>query len=453
MKSLYIFCMYFLFTVALANQFLPIPASFYVAASSIGLILFLVSTLWLNRGFMQIASIAALAAGHGLLFMYGLGFEQWHDSLTKGIVLPLLFVVIPLIAVPISHGGYLESMGHFVSQHRNRIGPVFVALTLINLALTVTLNIAAIIIYQRLLDPLDLPKRYLARLHMAVYGSYMMFSPYDPAVNMVLLYQGVPYARYLLPALMLVAAVIGINVLLVTGDRKLVADIKKRLPPVSGRHSLRKLWELVGHVVILISLAFLGTFLFPDIPTIFIVTGIIVVYSIFWTARIRAFGALKRELAHYNKNFDDYMQFLPFLIALSFFGSVVSHTPIREGLAILFVHLNEFPPYLIAMSFMVLVAVLSLCGIHMLIPVTTLALTVSPDQIGLTPEAFVALLLASWVSGMVASPFIPFTVIASSATQAKVTTFAYKWGITMLIPWLAAAPAVIIAINYLTAMM
>lgn len=442
--------MYFLFVTVLANQFLPIPDTLYIIASALGLILFLVSTLWINRGFMQIASITALVVGHVLIFGYGLGFEAWHTSLTKGIVLPLLFVVIPLIAVPINNGGYLESMEHFVTQRRNRISQVFITLTLINLALTVTLNIASIIIYQRLLNPLNLPKRYLARLHMAVYGSYMMFSPYDPAINMILLYQNVPYAHYFFPALMLVAAIIGVNLMLILADRKLIADIKKQLPRNSGQHSVRKLWELVAHVGVLISLAFIGSLLLSHIPTIFIVAGIIVIYSIIWIAQIQAFDALKMELRKYNKNFDDYIQFLPFLISLSFFGSVVSLTPMRESLGILFVYLNELSPYFIALSFMLLVTMLSLCGIHMMIPVTTLALTVSPASLSLSPEAFIALLLASWVAGMVVSPFIPFTVVASSATQIKVTTFAYRWGLTMLIPWLIVAPAVIVAINYFT---
>ena len=160
--------MYFLFATVLANQFLPIPEILYVIASSAGLILFLLSTLWCNRGFMQIASIAALVLGHGLLWGYGLGFEAWHASLTKGIVMPLLFVVIPLIAVPINSGGYLESMEHFVAERRRRIGLVFLTLAVINLALAIALNIASIIIFQRLLDPLNMPRKYLARLYMAV---------------------------------------------------------------------------------------------------------------------------------------------------------------------------------------------------------------------------------------------------------------------------------------------
>jgi hypothetical protein len=450
MKSLYIFTMYFLFVTVVVNQFLPVPEIVYIVASSTGLILFLLSTLWRNRGFMQIASIVALVIGHGLLFGYDLGFKEWHTSLTKGIFLPMLFVVIPLIAVPINNGGYFESIEHFVTDRRHRIGQVYLTLAVINLALAVALNIASIIIFQRLLDPLNMPRKFLARLYMAVYGSYMVFSPYDPALNMILLYQGVSYSDYFLPGLALVIAIMGIGVFLVRIDRRLLVELDRRLPPASGTHSIRKLVELMAHVLMLIMLAFLGSLFIPETPTILIVAGIIVLYSLVWTTLVGAFDALKTELQRYSKNFDNYVQFLPFLIALSFFGSAVSLTPINEHIDKILVYLLYLPPYFMLLSFMLLVAVLSLCGIHMIIPVTTLALTMTPASINLTPEAFISLLMSSWVSGMIISPLIPFTVIASSTIRAKATTFAYRWGPTMLIPWVIVAPGVIIGINYLT---
>lgn len=450
MKSLYIFCMYFLFATVVLHQFLPVPEILYVFSSSVGLILFLLATLWRNRGFMQIASIAALVLGHALLIGYGLGFDAWHVSLTKGIVVPLLFVVIPLIAVPINNGGYLESLENFVVEHRNHVGLVFLTLAMVNLALAIALNVASIIIFQRLLDPLDMPRKYLARLYMTVYGAYMVFSPYDPVINMFLFYQGVPYAEYFPAGLMLVATIMCIGVFLVRMDRSMLKELDKRLPQASGTHSTRKLGELMAHVLILIFLAFLGSHLLPDTPTVFIVAGIIVVYSLIWTALLGVSADLQKELGRYNDNFEDYVQFLPFLIALSFFGSAVSMTPVSAHIGEFLAYLSLMPPYFIGLSIMTLVAVLSSCGIHMMIPISTLALTVIPGSIGLTPVAFVGLLLASWVSGMIISPLIPFTVITGATIKVKPTIVAYRWAPAMLISWLVVAPAVILAINYLT---
>ncbi len=451
MKSLYVFCMYFLFTIVLVNQFLPIPSQLYTIASTIGLILFLFATLWINRGFMKVASLTALILGHFLVFKYHLGFEDWHTSFTKGIFMPLLFVVIPLVSVPISNGGYLESLEYFVAKRRNRPGRVFLGLSLIHLALTVALNIASIIVFQRLLDPLNLPKKYLARLHIGVYSSNMMFSPYDPVLNMILLYMNISYAEYFLPALILVIAIIALCLLFVLKDKKLLHELSKCLPEFSDPQPLGKLIELMVHVLILITLAFVGSLLMPDTPTLFIVASIIVFYSLIWVFLIDAYGDLKKELIRYNKNFDDYVQFLPFLIALSFFGSVVSLTPLRDYIGGYLLHLTGFPLYFVGMGFMIFVSGLSLCGIHMIIPVTTLALTVSPDSLNLTPVAFLSLLMVSWVGGMIVSPFIPFTAVASSAMRVKATTLAYRWGMSQLLPWILIGPILVIAINYLTA--
>lgn len=399
---------------------------------------------------MKVASLVALVLGHLLVFQYHLGFEEWHTSFTKGIFMPILFVVIPLISVPINNGGYLESMEHFVAKRRNRHGQVFLSLSFIHLALTVALNIASIIVFQRLLDPLNLPKEYLARLHIGVYSSNMMFSPYDPVLNMMLLYMNISYAEYFLPALILVVAIVVLCLLFVLKDKKLLHELSNCLPEFSDPQPLGKLIELLMHVLILILLAFVGSLLMPNIPTLFIVAGIIVLYSIIWVFLVGAFGELKKELTRYNKNFDDYIQFLPFLIALSFFGSVVSLTPLRDHIGGFLVYLNGFPLYFIGMTFMIFVTGLSLCGIHMIIPVTTLALTVSPEMLNLTPVAFLSLLMVSWVGGMIVSPFIPFTAVASSAMRVKATTLAYRWGLGQLLPWIIIAPVLVIVINYLT---
>ena len=79
--------------------------------------------------------------------------------------------------------------------------------------------------------------------------------------------------------------------------------------------------------------------------------GIIVVYSLAWTTLVNAFGAMKVELQRYSDNFERYEQFLPFLIALSFFGSAVSLTPISEHINMILVHLVFLPPYFVLLSF------------------------------------------------------------------------------------------------------
>jgi len=51
---------------------------------------------------------------------------------------------------------------------------------------------------------------------------------------------------------------------------------------------------------------------------------------------------------------------------------------------------------------------------------------------------------------MIISPLIPFTVIIGATIKVKPTIVAYRWAPAMLISWLIVAPAVILAINYLT---
>lgn len=451
MKNLYYLCMYGLFALVFSNEFIPLDASLFQAAATGGILVFLAATLSMTRGFQLYVSLLSLAAGHLILFSYGLGYDVWSRSLTKGIGMPVLFVVIPLIAFPIRYGDYLDAIGRFVARRAGRPGRLFAFLTFLHLAFTVALNIGSIPTMQKLLGGTGLSRRYLAKLYTTGYASYMVFSPYDPVVNMVLLLTGIGYSSYVLGGGLMVGLILLTSTLFLRFDGAL-DDYR---PAASGSDdraasgSDRKVYELLGHVIALILLAFAGERLLPFSSVLYGIVVIIIAYSVFWGGLLGVLGRYRDELRSYSRNLDGFRNFLPFLLSATFLGSVFSHTPIRDAIAANLAVLNALPLYFVIMLMILLTMLLALCGVHMLITITALAFTVSPEVLGLSAPAFALTLLTCWFIAMCISPLVPFAVVVADTVGEKPLNVTFRHNLKFSLTMLFTAPLLILAVNML----
>lgn len=450
MKNIYFTSMYFLFVVIFINELFSVNQNLYILLTSIGILLFLISSLSLTRGFQLYVSLISLAVGHMIFLGYNLDFAAWHGSLTKGIGMPVLFVAIPLITFPIKYGNYLQAVEGYVASKREKPIFLFSILTIIHLFLSIVLNVASVTTLQKLLDKIELPKKYLARLYATGYSSYMVFSPYDGVVNMVLIFTATRYSDYFLGSLSMVILIISAASVFLKTDKKLLQDLQCSLASLEDRQVDKKVYELLLHIMVLIFLAFLGDRYIPFSNQLYTIAVIIIFYSTLWGFLLKALNKYKEELKGYSENLLGCKSFLPFLISAGFLGSMVSYTPLKDGIGNLLLALDSLPLFFIIQLFMVFTMFLSLCGINMMITVTTLAFTVTPAVIGLSNEAFALTLLTCWYMAMSISPFVPFAVIVADSIGDKPVNVTFKYNLRFSLVMLLLAPMVILLFNYFT---
>ncbi|MDA8228225.1 MAG: hypothetical protein M0T74_11125 [Desulfitobacterium hafniense] len=449
-KTVYYFSMYFLFASVFLNEIFNLDRSRYTISTSFGVLLFLVSSLTLIRGFQLYVSLISLAIGHLIFLNYNLGYDIWYSSITKSIGMPILFVVIPLITFPIKHGQYLEAVESFLGAKREKPIFLFIILAIIHLFLTITLNIASIPTMQNILDKIKLPHKFLSRLYTTGYSSYMVFSPYDGVVNMVLIFTSVRYSEYFFSGLSMVLVITIISAGLLKTDLNQMRDLNHSLSILKENVVNKRVYELLFHILMLIGIAFLGDKLLHFSNPLYGIAIIIVVYSIFWGFLLKKLSNFKEELADYSKNLLNYKGFLPFLISASFLGSMVSYTPLKDNIGGVLLSFNSLPSYFIIQFFILLTMSLSLCGVNMMISVTTLALTISPDILGLSNIAFALTLLTSWFMAMSISPFVPFAVVVAESIKDKPLNVTLKNNLKFCFLMLFVAPIVILLINSFT---
>lgn len=450
MKSIYYFCMYFMFILVFLNEIVSLPDKVFIFLSSIGLLVLLLSSIYMIRGFQFYVSLLSLIVGHILLFSYDLSFEIWYQSLVKNLGIPILFLVIPLISFPIKHGKYLPSIEAFIATKRKKPSFLFALLSIFHLSLTIPLNIGSIPIQQKLVEKIQLPKKFLVRMYTAGYSSYMVFSPYDPVVNMVLLWTGISFFDYFFSGFIMVIIIIVVSSLLVKFDQRLLKDLSTRISEIQSTNTIKKAYELLAHIAALIVLAFLGVRFIPFSNQLYIIAVMIIGYALFWGAQLKELNNFKKEIHKYNNHILAYKTIIPFLISSSFLASIVSYSPLKEYMGNIFVYLNQYPLYLIILLLILTTAILSLVGVHMMITIPALALTVAPDVIGLGSPAYALTLLTCWYIAMSISPFVPFAVVVGETIGEKPTHVTFKDNLFFTLLMLFVAPIIIVMIHYLT---
>lgn len=445
MTRLYFFSMYYLCAVALLHEAGGLKPPAYVWLSTAGMALFLLASLSIACGFQRYVAIFSLFLGQLLFFLYHMDFSTWHAALTRAMAMPVLFTVIPLLTLPVQHGGYLPAMQSYLAGRWQKPLRLFWLLSGLHLWLTIALNIASLPTMQNLLGESRLPRRFLIRLYTTGYASSMVFSPYDGMVNMVLLLTGVRYAAYFPAAAGMMLLIMLIGALLFRREGGLPAPATEATPPCP--RAGRRVGELVLHIGALIGLVFVGDRLMHLSNQLYVISLLIVCYSLFWLGLLQKWPVLARELPVYHSRLLGSKNFLPLIIAAAFLGTILAATPLKGLLEQLLPALQTLPLYNVIQLMILLTIALSLCGINMTVPVTALALTVDPATLGLTPPAFALSLLCCWYIAMSISPFVPFAAVLAETVAATPRQVSWQQNRRFALLMFFLAPAYIVLAN------
>lgn len=429
--------------------------------------LFVIVALLPVRGYVLAVSTLCLTAAGALALAYRVPFLSALDAFNKSAGIIAFLAVVPAIALPIRHGGYIDAMEAYIggvggrdSGGRLRRMADFLTLAAMELLMAIALNIGSIPTMQRLIGGSRLPKRYLSLVYSAGYSANMVLSPFDGLVNALILTAGTTYSGYLYKGLAMGAAIFAGGCAILLLDKRLA----KELMPNAGSGSVsgldnagapgdkaeriaapgRRILELAAHIAIMIALSAAAIGLLkPDNPSV--ATALVL---LLWTAVwIRALGipwaTLKACGGEYLSALAGFRAFLPFLISAGLLGAMVAYTPFKDAVGSLLASMDGLPRYFTLQAIILATAALSLVGVHMMITVAAIAAALSPGALGISNPGFALLLLSSWFIAMNLSPFVPFSAIVGEAIGEAPMRVALRYNAKMAALMALVAPFII----------
>ncbi|MFZ5944328.1 MAG: hypothetical protein ACOYVD_09475 [Bacillota bacterium] len=396
------------------------------------LLVVVISTcLVLAKGIPFYMSLTTLTLGHILLFKYQMGYQIWLEGITKNLPLAIIFVMVPILSIPLRLGGYLQAVSGFVGNFINKTGILFSALSSAVYGLSSITNLGAIRIVHTLLEDVKFPPRFLGRAYCVGFASVITWSPYFASVNLVLYYTGVDFSRFFIFGFMLGILYILLGNLIFFTDKTLQLEVQESIKkvPFSKYHN-RKILQLFFNLIALFAVVVIGEKFFNFSSMMFLVSFLAVVYAAVWSLFLKEFRLFARQLKGYYQGMIEVKNELVFFISVGFFGVVLANTPLQKIIENIFRGVSDYSTFILVEFILIVIALLSIVGIHHIITITTLGLTIKASMLGMTDISYSLTLIAAYGLSMVLSPFAPFNIITGGLTKEPSFIVSLKWNLT-----------------------
>ncbi|WP_188206757.1 hypothetical protein [Alkalibacillus aidingensis] len=420
------------------HQLIPILVSFFAMIAIISFIPYLKKVPLILISSLLVLSLIFFIQGDGLWGMF--------IGLNTNVSVLAIFIFVPLISIPIKEGNYLTYMETVFNHYIKTSQQLYTYLTSALMGIGSVMNLGTVPIMYQLTDTKSYQSYRLVRTRALGRGFAMafMWSPYFISVALIISYFDVTWIQ-LFP-IGISMAVIGIFLGTLMEKKhdepiQIHADENDTIVPIE--QAKRKLIELL--LIIMVMTAVIMVIEFQvDLSVLTIIPIIAIVFSVIWSLFYQSVKQFGKSLLNFTQERLPAMgNELSLFIAAGAFGSAILDAGASDWI-IYFIDLLGISHVLILIPLILIVVnVLSFLGIHPIITMTALGITLSTSPLFADDHLLLSFgLLASWMVSVISSPFSGLNLLMSGLTQSNPIAIGPKnnlifaltlWGISYLV--------------------
>jgi hypothetical protein len=402
------------------GEFILLSATFFA---------FAVSLPFMNR-LPQILSITMLALGHILYLIFGADHGYWIDALFLNIPFVSLFVFVPFLSIPLRTGGYVEFIASCMHKFADRPVLMHSIVATSTFIITSFMNIGSVRIMNELFeDSYKENREHLVKAVMQGFSLSAMFSPYIAGVAVVLYLLKVPLLSFLVCGVILVFLGLSLSIGITYFENYFRSKPNgKNHIPVTLAASIVKNERISYRKGIELLVAFIGLFTsflllekILHIHLVYIVSLIALFFPLVWVVVLKKTKALPAQFNHYRKNV------LPnvhnesiMIISASFFAKMAQLSPLPHYLSESITFVAGHSLLLALLAILLSILLLSLLGVHQILPITIYATSFSPAEMEITPVLLASVLAIGWAIGGLIAPVSSLNIVSGNL-------FGFNW--------------------------
>jgi C4-dicarboxylate transporter, DcuC family len=367
-----------------------------------------------------------------LIFLYSHApLGVWKQAMLENLYIVVLFTMVPLLGIPIQHGGYTKALEGFFKRYVNMNSRFYFFVSFLSAFIGVLVNLAVVPLVYEICraSPRSSNKKLLSSAISRGFTTCAIWAPTTAAVALIIDLTGTPWPVFFPFGILfgIIAGVVGYTMTSIEGKR-VGESFNFRDEEVAGDFNLPKVIELCVFGIILIAgVAIIS--LMTGISTIIIVSIASLIYPVIWLGLIRRLPILVREFKA-----DYFKRKLPTLkneIVL-FVGAGLLADSINYS------HLGDYVPKLLSLLVgqnillltVVIIAInliLSAIGVHPIITVTIIGGTVQAAAYGVTPTYIALVLSVCWAMGISISPSAANVIALSGIVEESPIKVGLRW--------------------------
>jgi C4-dicarboxylate transporter, DcuC family len=378
------------------------------------------------KGISRVSTFLLVVIGTIISFYSKTDLNTYFSAYAANASLITLFILVPLLSIPIRLGGYLESIYFLYIRYLSNKNQLYFISTTLTYILSIILNIGAVFIVYNLINVNKHPslKPTVVRALLRGYPLCIYWSPYFVSVGLITSYFNVSWGQIFIVGLLLSVVNLFIGYSLEKERNNLDENTNIEIQSVDNgvqqekQKSVKKVRELLL-IGTMITIAILVLERLTPYNVISLVSLSALTVFILWTTYLRKVKRLGEELKKYiSLELPQMKNEMALFISAGFFGHVIFLSGVSDQIIWFFQSTQLDQALQLSLFLFVAVIILSIIGIHPFVSVTTLSISLSSTEIIAGSEWFYALvLLSAWPITTAISPFSGLVLLMSSITS------------------------------------
>lgn len=396
------------------------------------------------RGSTLIISLFLLSTAVVLMLFYQVPGQEWIASIRINLTLVAIFLVVPLLGIPVKTGGYIEALKMVLRKKMNQPYFFYLGTKLLTHVLGVVLNIGAVSIVSKLTEASNIRSpRLVANAINRGFVTTIFWSPYFSAMALILSQLPISWSSIVLYSVGLSIISLFLSLLL---DRSFIkANIQSTKEVLAYdeeemKAAKKKVAELFFYLFIITG-AVLGLEFMMSSSIVLMICLVSLIFPLLWCV-------LKGKGTEYAQEFKGHLfsgiprmkkEIVLFLIA-GFFSGAFVHSDM-SGILVGFIQ-QVFGSFHMGTAFFLsgIVFLASLVGIHPIVPITIYVTSINPALIGFSPEYFAVLLLASWGVSNTVAPATAVNNLLANLLKVDLMEVSIRWNVKYVLIMLLIIP-------------
>lgn len=425
----------------LANVLLKIPLLDDV--SLILTVIVVAMSFAASTGSSRVIGAVLFCAGASVLLVSRAPLDVWAQALRENSYLIVMFIMVPLLGIPVQHGGYGESLREVFARHADTAGRYYLLVSGMSAIVGALISIAAVPLAYEVsrTSRHSEDKRLFGSALTRGFVTCMIWAPTSATIALVIQLTGVDWME-LFPfaiACAVIAEAIGFLMTLARGRAAGGATVAAREPACD--FSAAKIVELGAFAVLLVA-SILVVSQAGGLSIIVVVAMASLVFPIAWMAAIRRLPAYARAFRgdYFHKKLPQLKNQVVLFAGAGLFAHSIGYSHLGDAIAQALLFLTGQNALLLTATIVALVLATSALGVHPIVVVTVVGGAVGASTCGVTPIYLALVLSMSWAMGNAICPASANVIAVSDMVGRSPVKVGLRWNG----PYVLAATAVLV---------
>jgi len=365
-----------------------------------------------------------------LFLYYHAPLSVWQQAFQENIYLIVMFTLVPLLGIPIQHGGYFEALQGVFRRYVYNKSRFYLFVSFISAFVGVLVNLAVVPLVLQISQASSISsnKKLLSSAIVRGFATCTIWAPTTAAIALIVQLSGASWTSFFPYAILcgVIAGLIG-YFLTMYEEKRAGNAYTSIVEEPNGEFNVRKVIELSVFCIILIS-AIASISLITGIHTVIVVSLASLIFPVIWMGVIRRLRILIRELkSYFNESLPKLKNEIILFMGAGLLATSINYSHLGNSISTILSQLVGQNALLLAIVIILGILIMSALGIHPIISVTIIGGTVKASAYGVTPTYLALILAISWAMGISISPSSATVITLSGLTGQSPIHVGPRW--------------------------